>query len=121
MQRTMHGLPSRFLQDCGEIFLAHARTRQWSRTSFLDAGDVSRASVSVRALRRSGMPASEVEEAARRAVSPIRAQVEAGIEKANSLRATLSASAGDTATNRGVHAGPGNPRHRCTRPVPALT
>lgn len=69
-------------------------------SSFLDASEVARASVAVRAIRRSGMPESDVEAAARRAVSPVRAQIEAGIEEVNRIRGTLSASAGDSVANR---------------------
>ena len=84
-----NGLPAAVLEPVG--------TRG---SSLLDAGDVSRASVAVRAVRRSGMPEIAVEVAARQAVSPLRAQVEAGIKDMNGISATLSASAGDTRANR---------------------
>lgn len=68
--------------------------------SFLDEEDIEGAARAVRALRRSGMPERDVDAAARRAVSPLRARVEGGIEEVARLRATLIASDGDSPGNR---------------------
>lgn len=84
-------------QDLPATILEHVADRA---SSFVDRRDEPRASVAVRAIRRCGMPERDVDVATRKAVSPLRAVVEAGIEELNLIRGKLTASEGSSPANR---------------------